>query len=53
MSKINKIKTGVIGIGSMGKNHVRVLKKLSNLVGISDIDIEQGKKIAKTYGISY
>lgn len=37
----------------MGKNHVRVLNKLSNLVGISDIDTEQGKKIAKTYGISY
>ena len=34
------IKTGVIGAGSMGKNHVRILNEISNLVGIFDTNVD-------------
>ena len=30
-------KVGVIGAGSMGRNHVRVFSEISNLVGVCDI----------------
>lgn len=45
------IKCGVIGIGHMGKHHTRILSEMknTNLVGISDIDEESGKKTAKKY----
>jgi len=42
------LKIGVIGIGSMGKNHVRVCSELENveLVGIADIDRAAAQKVA-------
>lgn len=45
------IKCGVIGVGHIGKHHTRILAAMKNtrLVGISDINEETGKKIAKTY----
>jgi UDP-N-acetylglucosamine 3-dehydrogenase len=45
------IKLGVIGLGSMGKNHVRVCSQLGNieLIGVCDIN----KKIAKNVGDSF
>ena len=48
------IKIGVIGIGSMGKNHVRVCSEINKieLVGISDIDKASAKKIANRFDIS-
>jgi len=48
-----QMKTGVIGIGSMGKNHVRVCSELSDLVAVSDVDKATGKKISQSYGIEY
>jgi predicted dehydrogenase len=49
------IKCGVIGVGHMGKHHTRILAamKKNKLVGISDIDEEKGKKIAKTYSCKF
>ena len=49
------IKCGVIGVGHMGKHHTRILATMekTRLVGISDIDEETGKKIAKTYNCKY
>ena len=46
------LKTAVIGAGNMGKNHVRVysLLKNSELVGISDVDIERAKALSEQYG---
>lgn len=45
---------GVIGVGSMGKNHVRsyaALKHLCDLVGVFDLDKERNKAIAESYGV--
>jgi len=47
------IRTGVIGIGSMGKNHARVNNELAALVAVSDVDKTAGKTIARQYGIDY
>ena len=47
------IRTGVIGVGSMGQNHARVYNEISNLVGVSDSNIEQGGKIAERFGIPF
>lgn len=49
-----KKKIGVIGVGSMGKNHVRAysaLKDICELVGIYDIDFSSAKNIAKSFGV--
>jgi len=44
------LNTGVIGVGSMGKNHARVLSEISNLVGVADPDKKAGKSISKKTG---
>lgn len=48
------VRAGVIGVGNMGKNHVRVLKMLDgvDLVGIADIS-EAGKEIAEKFECKY
>jgi predicted dehydrogenase len=51
---MDKKKVGVIGVGSMGKNHVRsyaALKHVCELVGIYDIDQDKSKEMAKSYGV--
>lgn len=51
---MDKLKVGVIGVGSMGKNHVRsyaALKHVCNLVGLYDINKSKAKDMAKSYGI--
>src|SRR3989338_309333 len=49
----SKIKTAVIGVGNMGKNHVRIYSLISDLVSIADVDEEIGRTIAKTYHTKY
>lgn len=46
-------RTGVIGVGSMGQNHARVLSEISNLIGVSDLDVKQGNEVASRFGSSY
>ncbi|MFL2939915.1 MAG: Gfo/Idh/MocA family oxidoreductase [Candidatus Poseidoniales archaeon] len=53
MNKEYEIRTGVIGVGSMGKNHVRIYSEISNLVAIADPDEEQGKLIAEKFGVEW
>jgi UDP-N-acetylglucosamine 3-dehydrogenase len=45
------LKIGVIGTGSMGKNHARVCSELEHieLVGIADANIETAKKVAERF----
>ncbi len=45
------IKAGVIGVGSMGKNHARVYAELPgvNLAAVADVDEEALLRIAHTY----
>ena len=47
------IKTGVIGIGSMGQHHARVYNQISNLVAIADPDENLGRKAAKKWGVKW
>ena len=47
------IRTGVIGVGSMGQNHARVLNEISNLVGVFDANEEQGKKVADSLDVQW
>jgi predicted dehydrogenase len=48
MSHSNPVNAGVIGVGSMGRNHARVYDELSNtdLVGVSDADGDQADRVA-------
>ncbi|MBT5073848.1 MAG: Gfo/Idh/MocA family oxidoreductase [Kordiimonadaceae bacterium] len=47
----DKIKVAVIGAGSMGQNHIRIYSQLKDveLVGIYDLDVENGEKISQAY----
>ena len=46
------VNVGVIGVGAMGENHVRVYHKIeeANLMGVSDVSERALKKIEKKYG---
>ena len=50
-----KINVGVLGCGSWGTNHVRVLNELdcANLIGVADIDPKRAKIIGTKYNIDY
>jgi len=47
----SNLRTGVIGAGVMGQNHVRIYKDISNLVGVFDADIQIADKISKKFEI--
>ncbi len=54
MSKKHKnLKTGVIGVGSMGQNHARVYNEISNLVAVSDLNFEHGKRISERFDTNF
>ena len=46
------VNVGVIGVGAMGENHVRVYHKMeeANLIAVSDVSERALKKIEKKYG---
>jgi len=51
---LGKVKVGVIGVGNMGRHHVKsyaALKHICELVGIYDIDKEKSEDISRGYGI--
>jgi len=47
------LKVAVIGVGSMGSNHVRVLSQIADLKAVCDLNEEVGKSVAKEYGCKY
>ena len=49
------MKVGVIGVGSMGKNHARIYSGMEGveLVGVVDTDEKSGKAVAKSHGCRY
>ena len=51
--KFNEIRTGVIGTGAMGQHHARIYSEISNLVGVSDLDENQGRSVADKYGVPW
>ena len=44
-----RIKVGVIGVGSMGRNHARVYSDLGVLEGISDVDFKTASELAERF----
>ncbi|WP_148414101.1 Gfo/Idh/MocA family protein [Haloferax sp. KTX1] len=46
------VRAGVIGVGSMGQNHVRVYDELGDteLVGVYDVDDDRAASVADDYG---
>ena len=53
MSRFSDIRTGVIGVGSMGQHHVKIYSNISNLVGVSDLDESKGNTVANRFGVKY
>lgn len=53
MEKNSKINIGIIGLGVMGKNHVRVCNELSNfeILGVADIKQEAVDEIKSKYQV--
>jgi len=51
---MNKIKTAVVGTGSLGRHHVRWLSQIprSELVGVYDIDGDKRRQYAEEYGVT-
>ena len=49
-----QLRAGVIGVGSMGRNHARVYQELSDtkLVGVADADRAAAIRVATEYGTS-
>jgi predicted dehydrogenase len=52
MTNSDKIRIGVIGVGSMGRNHARVLSQNENcdFIGIYDVDEARAAQICEAYG---
>ena len=49
----DKIKAGVIGTGSMGRNHVRVYSEMGVLHGIADSVESVARPLAEKFGVNY
>jgi UDP-N-acetylglucosamine 3-dehydrogenase len=47
------MRVGVIGVGSMGQNHVRVYSEIADLVGIADPDVKTGGTVSNRFNVSY
>jgi predicted dehydrogenase len=54
MQSERQLDVGVIGVGSMGKNHARVYGGLpaANLVGVFDVEEDRATAVASEYGAS-
>jgi predicted dehydrogenase len=52
---MDKIRTAVIGVGSLGQHHARILTQHpnSNLIAVSDLDEKKGDKISRLHNTSY
>ena len=47
MTMFKNLKTGVIGVGSMGQNHARISSEISDLVAVIDPTESQGQEVAR------
>jgi UDP-N-acetylglucosamine 3-dehydrogenase len=53
MKSMKSLRTAVIGVGNMGKNHARVYNGISTLCAVADPDRPLGENVAKTYHARY
>jgi UDP-N-acetylglucosamine 3-dehydrogenase len=51
--QFENVRTGVVGIGSMGQNHARIYSEISNLVAVADPNEEQGRRVAERFGVAW
>jgi len=51
VTNFKNIRTGVIGLGVMGRNHARVLSNISNLIAVCDIDSKTCEELSKKYSV--
>jgi UDP-N-acetylglucosamine 3-dehydrogenase len=49
----HSLKAGVVGVGSMGKNHTRVCSEMGVLNGIADPVEAAARPLAEKFGVSY
>jgi UDP-N-acetylglucosamine 3-dehydrogenase len=47
------MRVGVVGVGSMGQNHVRVLSEISQLVGVADTNVKIGAEVSNRFSVSF
>src|SRR5207247_11112670 len=47
------MRVGVIGVGSMGQNHVRVYSEIAEIVGIVDPDVKAGGIVSNRFNVTY
>ncbi|MEK6937233.1 MAG: Gfo/Idh/MocA family oxidoreductase [Nanoarchaeota archaeon] len=47
------MRVGVIGVGNMGSNHARIYSEIANLVCVSDVNEELGKKVSEKFRCSF
>lgn len=54
-NQLDPIRVGVIGVGSMGQKHTRVLSLLKDveLAGVSDVNVERGLDTAGKYRVRF
>ena len=43
------MRIGVIGVGSMGQNHARILSEMGKLACVADASPEASKKVGEKY----
>lgn len=49
----DKVRIGIIGVGQIGKVHLRNYRKIEDaeVVALADIDVPEGQRVAKEFGI--
>src|SRR3989344_4956208 len=47
------LRSAVIGVGKMGKNHARVFSEISQLICVCDLDEKVGNEIAAKHNCKY
>ena len=47
------MRVGVIGVGSMGQNHARILSEMGKLACVADTSPEAAKKVGEKHSVSY
>lgn len=50
---MNEIRVGIIGVGFIGIQHIEAVRRVPNtkIIALCEVDIEQAKKVANTWGI--